>query len=83
MDGCCLLYQTRSQQSNSVLFLSNEKITPTFLIKKLTKHNKSPTLPENGWNMYANDSSTLTLVHVLADQIEYEFHNSDYFAMIN
>lgn len=33
-----------------------------------------------GWNMYANDSSTtFTLVYVLADQIEYEFHNSDYF----
>lgn len=41
----CLLYQTRSQQSNSVLFLSNERITPTFLINKLTKHYKSPTLP--------------------------------------
>lgn len=38
-NGCC-------QQSNSVLFLSNERITPTFLINKLTKHYKSPTLPD-------------------------------------
>jgi len=29
-----------------------------------------------GWNMDAYDSSTSTLVHVLADQIEYEFQNS-------
>lgn len=36
-----------------------------------------------GWNMYAYDRSTFTLVHVLADQIEYEFHKFDYFAMIN
>lgn len=37
----------------------------------------------SSWNMNAYDSSTSSLVHVLADQIEKEFGSSDYFAMIN
>lgn len=34
----------RSQPSELILFLSKERITPTFLITELTKDNKSPTL---------------------------------------
>lgn len=32
---------------------------------------------KDGCNMYAYDRRTFTLVHVLADQTEYEFHKSD------
>lgn len=33
----------RSQPSELIVFPSKERITLTFLINKLTKHNKSPT----------------------------------------